>query len=181
MRDCICNLNRGHATNQQIVAAWPDGYPIIAVKRNVVAYVTLRHLSCYSFNFLFRLNFRPPSSDVFNTYWTSATDGAKIMSNALLYTDPTCKAANMETCHNVNNICAHSHDIDAVDDDDDDRGDDDDRDDDARRRADAADRAAEHDDAATNVAVDDDVERLVDAAGWQLDRRNVFIGCAQLA
>ncbi len=54
------------ATGATLVAHWTNGQPLVAYKGNVVA-----------------LNFFPPSSDSRGDFWNSATDGARLMANAL--------------------------------------------------------------------------------------------------
>ena len=53
-----------------LVASWSDGKPLVAVGPKINR--------C-------DLGFYPASSDVFSSYWTSSTDGVKLMANALLY------------------------------------------------------------------------------------------------
>jgi hypothetical protein len=51
-----------------LVAHWNNGYPLVATKGQVIG-----------------LNFYPPSSDARSDFWTSATDGARLMANSLAW------------------------------------------------------------------------------------------------
>ena len=70
-REKISTLTSGAYT----VADWSDGLPLIGVKDNVGPSNAKR----------VDLNFFPPSSDVYSSGWNSSTQGALLMSNALLY------------------------------------------------------------------------------------------------
>jgi Ca2+-binding RTX toxin-like protein len=61
-----------------LVAHWTNGQPLVAFKSNVVA-----------------LNFFPPSSDSRGDFWNSATDGVRLMTNALNAAPP----ASAPTCN----------------------------------------------------------------------------------
>jgi hypothetical protein len=56
------------ASGSSLVAHWNNGYPLVATKGHVVG-----------------LNFFPPSSDARSDFWTSSTDGAKLMANSLAW------------------------------------------------------------------------------------------------
>ena len=56
-----------------LVAHWSNGEPLVATRRGLVS------------GQIVGLNLYPPSSDYRFDFWNSATDGARLMANALLY------------------------------------------------------------------------------------------------
>ena len=82
-RENISTLTSGSYT----VANWSDGLPLIGVKDNVGPASAKR----------VDLNFFPPSSDVYASGWNASTQGALLMSNALLYVynNPSFKQPNI--------------------------------------------------------------------------------------
>jgi len=65
-----------------VVANWTDGLPLIAVRDNIGPAKINR----------VDLNFYPPSSDARSDFWSSSTQGALLMANALLYTTSSATA-----------------------------------------------------------------------------------------
>jgi hypothetical protein len=70
-----------------LVAHWTDGEPLVAFKGNVVA-----------------LNFFPPSSDSFPAFWNAATDGVRLMTNALNTATRTIVAVDIKPGNKINRI-----------------------------------------------------------------------------
>ncbi len=70
------------APHGELIASWDDGRPLVTVSREYPNRVDLGMF--------------PPSEDANGNYWQTATDGARLMANALLYTagsaEPPCIA-----------------------------------------------------------------------------------------
>jgi hypothetical protein len=72
-----------NATGATLVAHWSDGQPLVSARG-------------LTFGRIAGLNFYPPSSDAYSSLWLAATDGARLMANALLWSGripPTILAA----------------------------------------------------------------------------------------
>ncbi len=63
------------AAGATLVASWDDGTPLVVAKNNVGP-ANARRVD---------LGFYPPSSDVRSDFWNPASDGARLMQNALAY------------------------------------------------------------------------------------------------
>lgn len=55
-----------------LIASWSNGDPLVAVSNGFAGRVV-------------SLNFYPPSSDIRSDFWTSSTDGAKLLTNSLTF------------------------------------------------------------------------------------------------